>query len=281
MSCERARPRPTRRVLPLVVACTLAGPCLCAAEEQSAQDTAGAPTREAEVAGPFQTSDPHALHRYAASFGRDVKGVFAPANARPLLFGAAFVLGGSFLDRPAENYFTRHPHHTAGRTGATLGQGLVVAGATTALLGAGALTQDGRFHDMTYDLSQAVLVNTAYTFVLKNTVHRTRPDGSNALSFPSGHTSTAFAAATVLQSHYGLKVGIPAYGMASFIGASRMASRAHHLSDVLAGATLGYVVGRTVVGHDADRPGAHRRLALGTAASPSGDGVGLALSFGF
>jgi len=59
-----------------------------------------------------------------------------------------------------------------------------------------------------------------------------------------------------------------------------MASKAHHLSDVIAGAGLGYLVGRTVVSHD-DRAGRHRQLSLGTAASPSGDGVGLALHFGF
>jgi membrane-associated phospholipid phosphatase len=266
------------RAVPLVVCCTLA--FASSVPEAGASDLGPAPGTTTS-ADPFETSQRHRLDRYALNLGRNLKGILAPANARPLLFGTGLAFGASRFDNRAVSYFDQHPFRTAGRTGATLGKGLVVAGLTAGLFGAGCVTREGRFHDATYDLSQAVLVNAAYTFALKNTLHRTRPDGSNAFSFPSGHTSNAFAAATVLQSHYGLKAGIPAYGIASFIGASRMASRAHHLSDVLAGATLGYVVGRTVVAHDNDRPGRHRRLAIGTAASPSGDGVGLALSLGF
>lgn len=252
-------------------------PALRAAETPAVEPDSANPY----TANPYATTTAdHELGHYAANLGRNLKGILGRGNMRPLLIGAGLALSGSLLDRRAEGYFDRHPYPGAGRTGARMGQTLVVAGLTAGLFGAGALSHEGRFHDATYDLSQAVLVNTAYTFALKNTIHRTRPDGSNALSFPSGHTSTAFAAATVLQSHYGKKVGIPAYGIASFIGASRMASKAHHLSDVVAGAGLGYLVGRTVVRHD-DRAGRHRQLALGTMASPSGDGVGLALNFGF
>lgn len=281
-----------RRTLPLVVCGALVAPVLQAADTETTRSDASTATR-ADASGfgpvpaattganPFDTSQDHQLSRYAVNLGRNLRGVLAPANARPLLLGAGLALGASRLDDRTVSYFDRHPYRTAGRTGATLGQGLVVAGVTAGLFGAGALTGDGRFHDATYDLSQAVLVNAAYTFALKHSIHRMRPDGSNAVSFPSGHTSTAFAAATVLQKHYGLKAGIPAYGIASFVGASRMASKAHHLSDVLAGATLGYVVGRTVVGHDGARAGRQPRLAIGAATSPSGDGVGLELSLGF
>jgi membrane-associated phospholipid phosphatase len=268
------------RAWPLVVCGTLASaPVLQAADTRTISDVAPGSVTTTE-ASPFDTSDHQKLDRYAANLGRNLKGVLGSSSVRPLLIGTALALGASRLDDRAVSYFDRHPYRAAGRTGATLGQGLVVAGMTAGLFGAGALSPDGRFKHATYDLSQAVLVNTAYTFALKSTIKRTRPDGSNALSFPSGHTSTAFAAATVLQSHYGLKAGIPAYGIASFIGASRMASKAHHLSDVLAGATLGYVVGRTVTGQDG-RAGRERKFAIGTTASPSGDGVGLRLTLGF
>jgi membrane-associated phospholipid phosphatase len=250
-----------------------------AAASESAIDTVG-PAPVDTSASPFARTSDRRLDRYAANLGRNLKGVLARGSARPLLFGAGLALAGSLVDNRTVGYFDHHPYSGAGKTGATLGGGLVVAGLTAGLFGVGTLSHEGRFKDATYDLSQAVLVNAAYTFALKSTIHRTRPDGSNALSFPSGHTSTAFAAATVLQSHYGAKVGIPAYGVASFIGASRMASKAHHLSDVLAGAALGYVVGRTVVGNDG-RVGRHPKLVLGTAPSPSGDGVGVAVSLGF
>jgi len=268
MSITRPSPRRPASVVALCLALT-ATPALQAAET---------PTVEPYSPKSFSGASDHELSRYAANLGRNLKGVLGRGNLRPLLLGAGLALSGSLVDRQTETYFAQHPYPAAGRTGARVGGTLVVAGLTAGLFSAGALSHEGRFHDATYDLSQAVLVNTAYTFALKNTVHRMRPDGSNALSFPSGHTSTAFAAATVLQSHYGLKAGLPAYGIASFIGASRMASKAHHLSDVVAGAGLGYLVGRTVVSHD-DHAGRHRQLALGTMASPSGDG--LALNFGF
>jgi membrane-associated phospholipid phosphatase len=51
----------------------------------------------------------------------------------------------------------------------------------------------------------------------------------------------------VAQGHYGWKEGVPAYALAGLIAVSRLQRNAHYLSDVLAGATLGYIVGRTVV----------------------------------
>jgi membrane-associated phospholipid phosphatase len=55
-------------------------------------------------------------------------------------------------------------------------------------------------------------------------------------------------AATVI-SHYYPKSWIPAYLTASLIGVSRLEKNKHYLSDIVAGATLGYIVGRTVVGN--------------------------------
>ena len=57
-------------------------------------------------------------------------------------------------------------------------------------------------------------------------------------------------AATVAEHHYGWKIGIPAYLLASGIGLSRVESSKHNLSDVLAGATLGYISGITAVRQD-------------------------------
>lgn len=86
-----------------------------------------------------------------------------------------------------------------------------------------------------------------YTNVFKYAVSCERPNGQDERSFPSGHTSNAFALAAVVERHYGWKAGIPGYALASLVGVSRLQRNKHYLSDVLAGATLGYVVGRTVV----------------------------------
>jgi len=82
----------------------------------------------------------------------------------------------------------------------------------------------------------------------------------------------------VASHHYGWKVGVPAYVLASGIGLSRIESNRHNLSDVLAGATLGLIVGRTVARLDGDRPARKRLVSVGPATDPQGQGVGLALS---
>jgi hypothetical protein len=55
-----------------------------------------------------------------------------------------------------------------------------------------------------------------------------------------------FATATVLQRRYGWKVGIPAYGFAAYVAASRLSENKHFLSDVILGAAIGIMGGRTV-----------------------------------
>ena len=121
-------------------------------------------------------------------------------------------------------------------------------GAVVAVLFATGRAVDApRYRAMTYDLVQAFLINAGYTTLLKEVVHRERPNGEDDLSFPSGHASNAFALAAVAERHYGWKAGVPAYTLASLVAVSRLQRNKHYLSDVMAGATLGYIVGRTVV----------------------------------
>jgi len=68
-------------------------------------------------------------------------------------------------------------------------------------------------------------------------------------SFPSGHTTAAFAAATVFAREYKDHLWVPilSYSAATLIGLSRITENAHWASDVFAGAALGYVTGLQVV----------------------------------
>ncbi len=86
---------------------------------------------------------------------------------------------------------------------------------------------------------KSFLTNTAVTYALKYSVNRDRPENNGKYSFPSGHTSSAFQGATFIHKRYGLKYGIPAYAVATFIGWSRVDSKKHYTSDVLAGAAIG------------------------------------------
>lgn len=68
-------------------------------------------------------------------------------------------------------------------------------------------------------------------------------------SFPSGHTTVAFAAATVFASEYKNKPIVPiiAYSVASLIGVSRITENKHWSTDVFVGAALGFLTGKQVV----------------------------------
>jgi membrane-associated phospholipid phosphatase len=68
-------------------------------------------------------------------------------------------------------------------------------------------------------------------------------------SFPSGHTTAAFSAATVFACEYKDQLLIPviAYTAATLVGLSRITENAHWATDVFAGAALGYVTGKQVV----------------------------------
>ncbi len=81
---------------------------------------------------------------------------------------------------------------------------------------------------------------------LKYTIQRERPDGSNNLSFPSGHAASAFATAGVIHKHYGWKGGIPAYAFGGYVALARMSWNKHHATDVVMGAGLGLASARTV-----------------------------------
>jgi hypothetical protein len=91
-----------------------------------------------------------------------------------------------------------------------------------------------------YALSNVLEGGIVYT--AKHIISRERPDGSNNLSFPSGHTATAFVAAEFLHQEYGdqsVWISIGGYGMASLIGIARVYNNKHWVSDVVAGAGIG------------------------------------------
>lgn len=89
------------------------------------------------------------------------------------------------------------------------------------------------------------------TQALKHSINRPRPitladpsivayEPQRDLSFPSGHTSLAFSAATALSLKYPKwYVIVPGYLWAGSVGYSRMNLGVHYPSDVLAGAVLG------------------------------------------
>ena len=150
----------------------------------------------------------------------------------------------------------------ASKAGTALGSFPLELGGSLATYAVARMTNSPKAASLAVDLAQAQILAQSTTYAIKFAVNRTRPDGS-ARSFPSGHTSVAFASATVMQRHFGWKVGIPAYAVASYVAASRLETNRHYLSDVAFGAVLGIVAGRTVTVGKGDA-----RFALAPAAGP-------------
>tara|TARA_B100000676_G_C18033267_1_gene820133 strand:- start:646 stop:1608 length:963 start_codon:yes stop_codon:yes gene_type:complete len=108
--------------------------------------------------------------------------------------------------------------------------------------------------------TESFLITGLYTTILKVSMGRHRPstgDSSRSFSgfttdhksFPSGHTSTAFAIATVVANKYEETSYIKpiSYGIASLTGLSRINDDKHWVSDVFFGAALGYFTSKTIL----------------------------------
>ena len=92
-----------------------------------------------------------------------------------------------------------------------------------------------------------MLKTTAYagitTTILKRIVNQRRPDKGDRLSFPSGHTTTAFAFASAVGMEHKWYWGVGAYAIAGLVGYSRINDNVHYLHDVVFGATIGISYG--------------------------------------
>lgn len=88
----------------------------------------------------------------------------------------------------------------------------------------------------------ALTAGTGY--ILKHSIHSTRPDGTDDHSFPSGHTAVAFCGATVLHKEYGKVspwISVAGYSVATLTAVDRVRRNRHRWGDVAAGAAIGYL----------------------------------------
>jgi membrane-associated phospholipid phosphatase len=127
------------------------------------------------------------------------------------------------------------------------GEGWVEGGLAVGSWSWGAITQDQRLQEFGRDAAESLVTAALLAKGLKYAVGRERPDGSNNLSFPSGHAMTAFCFAPVLAKYGGWELGVSAYTLATVTALARVQGYHHYLSDVLAGATLGIVIGNAAI----------------------------------
>ena len=99
-------------------------------------------------------------------------------------------------------------------------------------------------YGLSHALSSGVVSN------LKRIGHTQRPDDpTDFSSFPSAHTAEAFMTATLLHEQFGKGrpwVSVAGYGVATATGAMRMLNNRHWVTDVLAGAGIGFLSAEAV-----------------------------------
>ena len=91
-------------------------------------------------------------------------------------------------------------------------------------------------------IAKGEAIMLASTFAVKYLSHEERPNKSDNLSFPSGHTAQAFLAASIVHTEFRDKsqwYGVGAYTIATTVAALRMINDKHWQSDVVAGAGFG------------------------------------------
>ena len=114
----------------------------------------------------------------------------------------------------------------------------------------GLIKQDSTIKKQAIFIGETFLVSAFVTTALKHSIKRERPfdtysdidkaTSAPGYSFPSGHTSTAFATATSLSMAYPKWYVIaPSFVWASAVGYSRMHLGVHYPTDVFAGALVG------------------------------------------
>jgi len=103
--------------------------------------------------------------------------------------------------------------------------------------------------------TESLLDSLIVAGVLKEVFRRNRPDEKNpgdfwggGTSFPSGHAIQIWTIASLLDHEFKHKkiVGITAYSLAGIVSAARIAAQKHFSSDVVAGGTIGWFIGRYV-----------------------------------
>ncbi len=151
-----------------------------------------------------------------------------------------------------------------------LGDGNVSLGISALFYASGLVIKDKKAKDTGKLVLMSLIHSGIVVQLLKHLAGRQRPEAESGVdkwngpagffkrykdnrdmfydSFPSGHTITVWSTATVIAHQYNRSVIVPilSYGLATLSGLSRVTEDTHWLSDVFAGAVLGFAIGKFI-----------------------------------
>ncbi len=250
--------------------------CLTCPSAAIAQDTLvgvvdveqSARTETAIIQTAQEGAEPGAVHKFASDVAHDYRNFFSWNNAAWLGAGGLASLAVHPADEPIHEWVLESgTPPLPGEGGSIYGSQVLQVPVAVLwwIIGNAAGSERGAVAGR--DMLRAQISVFSWTYVVKYAADRTRPNG-DPRSFPSGHASTSFAMAMVLQEDYGWKLGVPAFVASTYTAASRVTDNQHWLSDVVFGAVLGMVSGRTVTVRLRDK-----RLKLVPLVVPGGGGI--------
>lgn len=205
----------------------------------------------------------HETWTEASQFGRGLKdvprSVVRPSNLKwelPILAATGVLIAK--VDRPADNRIqSKSLQQTAGQW-SNVGLGLELGSAALAY-GLGCGKHYSYLRDTGFKALAAMGAAGTADLALKLAFDRQFPYTPNSTgkfwgggrSFPSGHSATSFAFAAVIAHRYPKNkwVKLGAYALATGVSLSRYPAKKHYPSDILIGATLGYVTGTYFAEH--------------------------------
>src|SRR6266850_1604758 len=177
-------------------------------------------------------------------------------NAKWWLLSAAATAGLIVEDRRIANSFenSRGQVRWGGRI-SQIGASYTLVPLVAGYYAFGVLTDHAKAREIGVLGTESLLDSLIVAGVLKEVFRRNRPDENRpgdfwggGTSFPSGHAIQVWAIASLLDHEYKHHkiVGITAYSLAGIVSAARIAAQKHFASDVVAGGTMGWFIGRYV-----------------------------------
>lgn len=153
----------------------------------------------------------------------------------------------------------------AADVGSVIGNPLVHLGLASFVYGLAVIDDYPKWKEVGEMMGEALILADASTFIIKEAVGRGRPNRTSSKgdfkpfgfksdydSFPSMHTSSSFALASVLASTSDSFIAKTGYYLAAtFVALSRTYQNKHWASDVVFGAALGELCGRVVTSYHA------------------------------